>query len=153
MAETLREIEVPQCDVGAPLPHIIAAEGGFVAIYFVERKDRSADTQVAVLLVDSCVSLQFGQPNDEAISGHRLHPLGLGPYAAYEVLNSSLIEALEKANRVHWRHDPAHYSDYRHFIFTFHDSTLEFVAREFAVELDNRPLPDVLAEKASSIAF
>lgn len=152
MTETLREIGVPQCSVGAPLPHIIANDDGFVLIYRVEGSDAD-DDQVAILSVDGCLSLQFGQPNDEAISGHRLYPLGLGSYAAYEVLNSSWIDALETANRVHRSHDPAHYADYRHFIFTFHDSTLEFVARDFSVELSNEPLVDVLVEKASSVVF
>ncbi|TIW83588.1 MAG: hypothetical protein E5V51_19625 [Mesorhizobium sp.] len=90
------------------------------------------DNQTAILIVEPCKVFQFGPPNDEAIAGHRLYPSGLKPYSAFEVLNSSWIDGLEKANRVHSRHRPEWFASYRHFIFTFHDSTLEFVAENFS---------------------
>ncbi len=42
---------------------------------------------------------------------------------------------MEKANRVHPHHSSSDYVGLKHHIFTFHDSTLEFVAREFSFEV------------------
>jgi len=57
-----------------------------------------------------------------------LYQKGLRFYRVYEVQNSSWIRALERMNRVHPKHQSGMFSRYRHFIFTFHDTTLECVA-------------------------
>lgn len=146
--ETLLQIEAPQSSFGAPLPHLFADEERLVVAYLVDtphpdfngtnpRSVRPTDegNQTAILIVELCKAFQFGPPNDEAIAGHRLYPMGLKPYSAFEVLNSSWIDGLEKANRVHSGHRPEWFASYRHFIFTFHDSTLEFVAENFSTTL------------------
>ncbi|UVK46038.1 hypothetical protein BPNPMPFG_001637 [Mesorhizobium sp. AR07] len=138
--ETLLPIDVPPSSAGAPLPHVFADEGRLVVAYIVNIPDPSFDgtnprsvspvtgnQAVAILTADPYLAFQFGPPNDEAISGHRLYALGLRPYEGFEVINSSWIASLEKANRV-----PDLFSGYRHFILTFHDSTLEFIAKDFS---------------------
>ncbi|RJT41810.1 hypothetical protein D3227_03675 [Mesorhizobium waimense] len=157
--ETLLPIEVPPSSAGAPSPHIFADEGSLLIAHLANVPDRSFDgtnprsvsattrnQTVAILTVDPYLALQFGPPNDEAISGHRLYVLGLRPYSVFEVLNSSWISSLEKANRVHSSHTPDLFSDYRHFILTFHDSTLEFIAESFSTSLHEGAVLAVLME-------
>lgn len=158
-AETLLPIEVPSSSAGAPLPHVFADEGRLVVAYITNAPDPSFDgtnprsvwpltgnQSVAILTADPYLAFQFGPPNDEAISGHRLYPLGLRAYEAFEVRNSSWIASLEKANRVHSSHTPELFSDYRHFIVAFHDSTLEFIAKRFSTSLHNGAVLTVLME-------
>ncbi|TPI39885.1 hypothetical protein FJW07_11875 [Mesorhizobium sp. B3-1-9] len=147
-AEALLPIDVPSSSAGAPLPHVFADEERLLVAYIANVPVPSFDgtnprsvsavaegQAVAVLTMDPYVAFQFGPPNDEALSGHRLYALGLQPYSAFEVLNSSWIASLEEANRVHPRHMPELFSGRRHVILTFHDSTLEFIARDFQVSL------------------
>ncbi|TIV15273.1 MAG: hypothetical protein E5V74_15705 [Mesorhizobium sp.] len=147
-AERLVPIDLPTLSAGAPLPHVFADEERLIIAYLVNSRDSSFDgtnprsvsatsegEAVAVLTVAPYVALQFGPPNDEALSGHRLYELGLRPYSAFEVVNSSWNASLEEANRVHPRHMPELFSGRRHFILTFHDSTLEFITRDFQISL------------------
>ena len=162
-SEALLSIDVPQSSPGAPLPHVFANEDRLLVAYIVNTPDPSFDgtnprsissatesQSIAILTADPYLALQFGPPNDEAISGHRLYGLGLQLYSAFEVLNSSWIASLEKANRVHSSHMPKLFSAYRHFILTFHDSTLEFVARSFAVSLHQGTVLPTLMEAVES---
>ncbi|RNJ47564.1 hypothetical protein B5V01_05620 [Mesorhizobium erdmanii] len=145
ICESLLPIEVPLLSAGAPLPHVFAGEGRLLVAYLANTPDPSFDSTnprsvspltgnqpVAILTADPYLAFQFGRPNDEAISGHRLYQSGLRAYEAFEVCNSSWIASLEKANRVHSSYTAELFSDYRHFILTFHDSTLEFIAKSFS---------------------
>jgi hypothetical protein len=147
-AESLLRIDLPLSSAGAPLPHVFADEERLLVAYLVNSPAPSFDgtnprsvsatsegETVAILTAAPYVALQFGPPNDEALSGHRLYELGLQPYSAFEVVNSLWIASQEEANRVHPRHMPELFSGRRHFILTFHDSTLEFVAQDFRVDL------------------
>lgn len=133
--ERLQPADFPQSSVGAPLPHVFADEHRLLIAYIMELSDRaeSLNELCAIVTVERYKAVQFGPPNDEAIGGHRLHDLGLAPYSSFEVLNSKWIADLERANQVHANHRPELYADYRHFILTFHDSTVEFIAKKFAV--------------------
>ncbi|BAV46161.1 hypothetical protein MesoLj113a_37470 [Mesorhizobium sp. 113-1-2] len=158
-AETLLPIEVPLLSAGAPLPHVFADEGRLLVAYLANTPDPSFDgtnprsvspltgnQSVAILTAEPYLAFQFGPPNDEAISGHRLYPLGLRAHEAFEVRNSSWIASLEKANRVHSSHTPELFSNYRHFIVAFHDSTLEFIAESFSTSLHKGAVLTVLME-------
>ncbi|WP_051355254.1 hypothetical protein [Mesorhizobium erdmanii] len=157
--ETLQPIDIPPSSAGAPLPHVFADEGKLLVAYIANAPDPSFDgtnprsvspltgkQSVAILTADPYLAFQFGPPNDEAISGHRLYALGLRPYEAFEILNSSWIASLEKANRVHSSHTSELFAGYRHFILTFHDSTLEFIAERFSINLHEGALLTVLME-------
>ena len=87
-----------------------------------------------------------GAPNDEAIQGHRLYHLGLRPCSAFQVMNSSSIAEMEMAHRVHPYHDVGAYRTKRHFIFTFHDTTLEFADLGFRVEFRRGPIRELIAD-------
>jgi len=78
----------------------------------------------------------FGPPNDEAFSGHPLSSHGLKPYAIFEVQESSWIRKLEEMNSVHPYHDKEKFMENKkHYIFAFHDSTFECIAKEFKLDI------------------
>lgn len=131
MRETTRlvEIDAPPYDGGAPMPVVIQDDGRLVFGYDM-LDEGEALNRVAVCAVDRCLVSTFGYPNEEALMGHRYHGRGLHWYGAHEVLDSEWISAIIAANRVHRGHRDEMFSVYRHFIFTFHDSTLEFIATE-----------------------
>ncbi|NQT91487.1 MAG: hypothetical protein HQ559_01905 [Lentisphaerae bacterium] len=82
---------------------------------------------------------QFGLPNDEALNGHPLYKNGLTSYAVHRVENSSWIQELEERNSVHDQHDRERFlRDRVHYVFTFHDSTLECV-----VTMGERPATEI----------
>ena len=146
---------------GAPLPAVLAAGGRVLLAYLAERVDpdwdgsnpRSVtpdlhDEVVALLEFDSPRAHVFGSPNDETLSGYPLAKRGLGPYGTFEVRHSSWIRALERMNAVHPRHDPRRFDGLRHFIFTFHDSTFECVARGVKFEVRGGSLASTVHELA-----
>jgi hypothetical protein len=144
--EHLKPVDLPQSSVGVPLPHLLAYEQRLLIGYIVEAHDPDWDgstvrivgpdtdcEKCALVEVEGYLAFKFGPPSDEAISGHRLHKKGLAPYSSFEVVNSKWIAELETANRVHPHHRPERFAGYRHIILTFHDSTLEFIAKSFGV--------------------
>jgi hypothetical protein len=157
-------LDVPQSSVGAPLPAILADENTLFVCYLLQNTppgwdgstirlvDSDAeDEPVAVLSVQSCRAHTFGPPNEEAIGGHRLAKLGLEPFAAFEVPGSNWIADMERRNRVHPNHRSSQFSTLRHFIFTFHDSVLEFVSEGFEVEVTSGSIRANLRRLADSL--
>ncbi|HCE66046.1 MAG TPA: hypothetical protein DER40_00570 [Geobacter sp.] len=99
----------------------------------------TTDERIAVIEFPLVYIFTFGSPGDESLNGHPLYKHGLEFYRVHEIEDSSWITELEKQNSVHPRHDRAWFlKDKRHYVFTFHDSTLECVA----IEKDNS-LPSV----------
>ena len=139
----LQKLDLPQSNVGAPLPMVLADEHKFVFGYLLQDQTVDAACPLVVVTVEGCSIFKFGSPNDEALHGHRYSELGLSSYDAYEVLESDWIAELTIANRVHRNHSDARFSTLRHFIWTFHDSTLEFVAsgdEPYSVEIGSHDL-------------
>ena len=135
---------VPQSDVGAPLPAIVADEHDLSLAYVISEPDPDWDGSYVNILESDTAGLPIavldfarvyvhflGPPNDEAIEGHPLRVRGLSAYAAYQVESSSWIAALEAMNAVHMHHRPGFLEPYNHYVFTFHDSVFECVARSF----------------------
>ena len=126
---------LPHCDTGVPSPQILANEQTLLLAYLIQMPHEmptTAPDSYAVVRFDVHTHM-FGSPNDETLNGHPLYNKGLGFYGAYQVLNSPWIKQLENMNSVHPRHTPELFHDLLHYIFTFHDSTLECVARSFEV--------------------
>jgi hypothetical protein len=106
-------------------PRVYADDRSLVIRY------RTAEDKTVIVRFPLCEYLAFGMPNDEALNGHPLYGRGLEFYSVHQVVDSSLIKALERRNAVHPRHDPQLYlKGMKHFIFTFQDSTLECVVAE-----------------------
>ncbi|HBJ83926.1 MAG TPA: hypothetical protein DDZ88_08665 [Verrucomicrobiales bacterium] len=119
---------------GVPFPVLFQTEDDTVLIY--------RGYGVVVAHFDGCLITRFGYPNDEALGGHPLYASGLRHYGVFEVHGSSWPEELETQNR---RVFPdSHSFDYRHFIFTFHDSTFECLAAAIRLESFIQPLAEVV---------
>ena len=89
--------------------------------------DRDRQELRAIVTFDLCFITRFGYPNDEALGGHPLAKRGLRWYGVFEIIGSSWAAELAARNRISF---PNSSSDFgRHFIFTFHDSTFECLAR------------------------
>ncbi len=88
---------------------------------------------LAVVEFVGCSTTKFGYPNDEARPGHPLSKRGLGGYGIYEVMNSSWIEEQAQMNRVHFPNFSMR--PVRHFMFTFHESTLDCITTDIKLEI------------------
>ena len=156
--DTVIELEsVPQSSVGAPCPMILAGEHHLHLAYYLQVRTPNWDgrsvrvvsehtTGLPVALVDFArpYAHMFGPPNDEAFTGHPLSSRGLEPYSANEVFHSSWIRQLERMNSVHPNHKPEHFANCRHFVFAFHDTTFECIAKSFSVSIHSGSVPEVL---------
>jgi hypothetical protein len=74
--------------------------------------------------------MRFGFPNDEVLHGHPLFSVGLGYYRLHEVVNSAWLMELRAIEAVHDRAPAMPFENARHFVLTFHDSTLEAIAAD-----------------------
>jgi hypothetical protein len=150
---------VPQSSIGAACPFVMSDEHTLLLAYIVERVDPDWDgsyvrmvgpdtpgAAIALVRFTRYSAFMFGPPNDEAFSGHPLASRGLSPYSAVEVQHSSWVRRLERMNAVHPRHSPELFSDCRHFVFAFHDSTFECVARDFTVTIYEGTMTSLLPE-------
>jgi hypothetical protein len=88
----------------------------------------------------------MGTPNDEVLHGHPLSGKGLAGSQAMSVKNSAWLKDLETINSVHSCYKAEVWHDLNHYMFPFHDSTFECVARGFNVEVFQLPLTALLAE-------
>ena len=123
--------EVPPSSAGAPLPMIVCDEHQLHLAYLIETGLSWNNESCALIRFSQPYAHFFGPPNDEAFVGHPLAQRGLHPYGCFEVLQSSWIRGLEQMNSVHRFHKAEHFAVLRHFIFAFHDSTFECIARDF----------------------
>jgi hypothetical protein len=148
--------DLPKSSVGAPMPLVVANEHSVVLAYLLQDADPTWDgTSVRVLNHESAepaamVRFQmayahyFGMPNDEAFEGHPLHARGLEPYSVARIENSSWIRQLAEMNSVHEHHSASAFAHLQHFIFAFHDSVFECVARSFELRRIEGPLSGAL---------
>jgi hypothetical protein len=98
------------------------------------------DAGRAVVRVPSCLAFKFGYPNDEARPGHPLYARGFVGTAVYEVLESSWVAELARQNRVRFPDSDVTNWGARHFLFAFHETTLEVLARALEVTLSSETL-------------
>ena len=129
-----REITtLPQSCVGAPCPMLVVGEHVLRLAYYLEYRpsDRGQEDACLVVQFDAPYAHMFGPPNDEAFSGHPLASRGLAPYRVFEVDDSSWLKSLERMNSVHPYHRSERFTGYKHFVFAFHDSTFECIAKRF----------------------
>lgn len=89
------------------------------------------DAGCAVVRFEACSVSKFGYPNDEAWSGIP-RTRGLG-YGCYEVLNSPWNAEICELNKYSFPKSVP--STDRHFLFLFHDSSFECLARDFKLDV------------------
>jgi hypothetical protein len=157
--------DVPQSSVGAPIPIVLAGEHDVMLAYYLENvpdgwdgttirivSSGTEDEPVAIVRFKRCLVHMFGPPNDESFSGHPLSSRGLGPYGAFEIVDSSWLRILERMNSVHEHHDKKRFLENRkHFIFSFHDSTFECIAEDFTVEIAKGSVKGMVAHMLESV--
>lgn len=106
---------------------------------------RRADAGRAVVRVKPCLAFKFGYPNDEALPGHPLYARGSHGTAVYEVLGSSWLATLAEQNRVKFPDWDLTELGVRHFLFSFHDTTLEVLGRSLDVSVTVEPFATVVS--------
>lgn len=154
--------DIPYSAVGAPLPRVLASDSRLVLLYIAEAVDaawqgqtarsvspQSADEIVVTLDFARPLAHYFGPPGDENFRNHPLASRGLSPYGAFTVADSSWVRQLERMNAVRGADAVRVQTDLQHFIFSFHDSTFECVARSFELEVRGGSLHGVAAEVLS----
>lgn len=134
MKERAVPVDVPGLawSAGAPEPFIVSSEQRTL-IGFRGRSqdaDQSDGGEVIVVEMVDCTSVKFGFPNDEVLHGHRLHGAGLGYYQLHEVEDSAWLIELRAIEAVHDHAPGVPFENARHFVLTFHDSTVEAIASD-----------------------
>jgi len=145
-------------DAGAPIPHVLAANGLVYLAYLTEIADpdwdgknvkivspsNPSEERIALVKFESCRSHRLGDPNDEAMNGHPLWGRGLEPYRAHIVENSTWVRQLMQCNSKHPYFSENHWRNCKHYLLMFHDETFECVADGFKIELHYEPFSKVL---------
>ncbi|MFN3650974.1 MAG: hypothetical protein ACK47B_15470 [Armatimonadota bacterium] len=143
-------------DVGAPLPHLLRSDYRTLLSFYAREpvRDESAikistatdpdEELLAVVEFTGCVSAKLGSPNDEVQNGHALYRRGLDSYTAQRVVHSRWLAELEAINSVHACYNPARWAELSHYVFWFHDTTFECIAKSYTVELHRESLAAML---------
>ena len=145
-------------DVGAPLPFLLCNDyRAFLTFYvrepdpnwdgtYVKVVDPASTEAVSLCLVTfkNCASAKLGHPNDEAQHGHPLAGRGLRGYTAQIVKNSPWLKEVAKTNSVHPGDRPEMWTSLNHYVFWFHDSTFECLAKSYEVEVSSETMPELL---------
>lgn len=101
---------------------------------------------VALVELVGCSITKFGYPNDEAWSGIPLTK-GAGYGVVFEVENSVWKQGLLRLNRFSF--PETRQWGGKHFIFLFHDSSFECIARELRLELSNEQFQQLFSKVAA----
>ena len=117
---------------GAPEPVVLSSEHRAFVVFDQPESDQQSDGCTAVEFV-RCIAVLSGFPNDEALHGHRLWGKGLGFYQVHEVLDSSWLAQVRDVERHHHRAPAMPMNEVRHYVLTFHDSTVEALAHDLIV--------------------
>ena len=145
-------------DVGAPLPHLFVNDyRAYLAFYvaepdpnwdgsYVNAVDPRSGTIELLALVEFklCLCAKLGSPNDEVLHGHPLSGHGQDCYTAQLVKNSPWLAEIEAINKVHRCYDPKNWKQWNHYIFWFHDTTFECIAKSYTVETFRESMKDML---------
>lgn len=144
-------------DADTPTPMLLSGLRTFVAFYRSVRDlvagradphvpEPQADHGIGVVEFKRVTSVKIGFPSDEVLRGHPLWGSGLEFYRAHEVKNSPWITELMEVDRAHERFDESQWRGRRHFMLTFHDQTLECVAKWTVTRTaPGATMPEVLA--------
>ena len=144
-------------DADTPRPVLLSGLRTFV-VFYLSAHDRlfdathprvpapHADLGVGVVEFKRATSVKIGLPSDEVLRGHPPWGGGLELYRAHEVKNSPWITELMDVDRAHERFDESQWKGRRHYLLTFHDETLECVAKwTITRTAPDATMPDVLA--------
>ena len=144
-------------DAGTPMPVLLSGLRTFVAFYLSARDPLSGGTSprvrdpraghgIGVVEFKRMTSVKVGFPDDEVLRGHPLWGSGLDFYRAHEVKNSPWLAELMDVDRADEHFEESRWTGRRHYLLTFHDGTLECVAKwTIARAAPGATMPEVLA--------
>lgn len=142
----LNEISGLLCiDVGAPTPTILSNDNNLYLMFYSNEEGDKAETLrernrnnvydrvTYVLKFNLFIKYRFGMPNNEIIIGHPYFKLGLKPNSFYQLEGSDWIKELMKIDSVHPYFNEEKWTNYKHYIFTFHDNMFECIAKDYEI--------------------
>jgi hypothetical protein len=133
-------------DTGAPLPTLLQTDNETCVFFY------GVDANiVGVVRFQGCLATSFGSPGDETFEGHPLHGSGFEGYRAMRVVNSPWIDQLRLIDSVHPRHIPTSFDGLTHFVFPFHDSTFECVAKGYSASTEPGSIIDAVKRQLDAI--
>ncbi|AGZ43739.1 hypothetical protein [Actinoplanes friuliensis] len=103
------------------------------SLRILDADDEHADL-LGVIQLYGVHAIKIGGPNEEALRGHPLADKGLTWMGNYRVLNSSWITEAEQINSVHSNHQPGWHDRLTHYVFAFHDETVECLVKAIRIE-------------------
>jgi hypothetical protein len=130
---------------------MLAGEHRTLFAFYRDERDAVDSNEAQVAEFVGCLSVTFGFPNDEALSGHRLWGSGLEFYALHEVLGSRWLDDIRQVERVHPRSSSIPFVDVKHFLLTFHDTTMEALARDVRALSAHRTMAEAVSAAVAAL--
>jgi len=121
-----------EMEYGAPCPLIIANDNHLL-VAFLGDLGTFEKEPVICLNFSMPTKHRFGFPGDETVVWHPYYQLGLRAGGFYELENSDWIAELQEIDRLHRQHNPASWTNKKHYILTFKDSLFECVAESYTM--------------------
>jgi hypothetical protein len=106
---------------------------------------------LALVQFERCFSAKLGAPNDEVLAGHPLYGRGADGYTAQRVRNSRWLNEIDKIESVHRGYNPETWRSLEHFVFWFHDTTFECIAKSFKLERRSCSMAELLVEMSRRV--
>jgi hypothetical protein len=103
------------------------------------------EASLAVVEFTGCLSAKLGWPNEDHVA-LPLDSRGMEGYTAQKVENSRWLAELKAMGGVRSPPYPDHWRDLAHFVFWFHDSTFECIARSYSLELVRGSMADLAVD-------
>jgi len=146
MPERASRTDFPEWDPSLPEPQLLTGSRTFLLFY-----KRDAEPHVVVIVeFDGCIGAKTGPPSDSTLWSHRLWGKGLKYYVAHEVEGSDWLAEVARIEK--YRSSPGWVSAHHHYVFTFHDETVECLAQGFRVTEHTGSIADALVAVAKSSA-
>ncbi len=146
------EISIKSSSAGAPCPIVLSDEHNLYVAYYLQDSPKEYQYQaIGLVKFRGLHAYQFGAPNDEAFQGHPLYEKGLKPYSSFEIKNSSWVAMFEKRNSVYPHHSKEMFSKLKHFVWSFHDTTLEVISGSYDFEMYDCLINNLVANIAKSL--
>jgi hypothetical protein len=153
-------------DAGCPLPHLFCNDYKALLAFILREPHPGWDGSsvemvspadekarpLALVEFNPCFAAKLGSPNDEVFHGHPLQGRGLDGYTAQKVMNSRWLAEIEAINKVHHCYNPAFWRERNHYIFWFHDTTFECIAKSFKVEVHRESMAAMLVRMSQRLA-
>lgn len=121
---------------------LLSDEFGVVVLALKAHSD-DPDKRCVVLKWQGAQWCSWGEPNDEARSGHPLWASGLGDVLWGGVVRDSmLVSELERRNQVHPLHGASRFTSLTHWVILTKERTAEVAAASFELERVAGSTPD-----------